>query len=191
VCGSPQKISEHKVSTLATIYVQARDKKTQQIAVLTYKAFKDTAYMFDLIGQADEQGNLMDSDPNLSPQHQRKVFEKSPAAADAGDVIPSGREKLDDLLLNKWRSDHNTGSPAPLALSELSTNAKSTPPASSDGTSTSNPEMFHVEQPGHPSFEDIDGIAVKEFPENANTGDSQQPIKERKKPGPKPKNTQQ
>jgi hypothetical protein len=62
--------------------VKVRDKKSGAEQTLTYSAYKDVAYMFDLIGQVDSNGNLILGDPNLLPQHQRKSA--TVVAADAG-----------------------------------------------------------------------------------------------------------
>jgi hypothetical protein len=154
-----------------SIQVLVRDKETQQTAILTYKAFRDTAYRFDLIGQVDDNGNLMESDPNLSPQHQRKVPVKSPAAADAGETIAS---RSINALNEAVEFSNRFGAPAnsePAPIIEAATNANSDSLASSDGTSTSNLDVFHVEQSPEAVSDRV-----------------QEPIKERKKPGPKPKN---
>jgi hypothetical protein len=139
---------------LATINVRVLDKETQQESTLTYKAYRDTAYRFTLIGQVDDRGNLLESDPNLLPQHQRKAV-KSPVVADNG--------------ANQFREPY----------------LKST-----DFIPTLNPpdntDTFHVEQ-NH-----IPGAQVIVDMEAANTGpSSSEPIKERRKPGPKPKNKEQ
>ena len=78
-----------------TINVLVRDKETLKESIITYKSFKDTSHRFNLIGQVDDSGKLMDSDPNLSPQHQRRIPEKKAAdVADAGVSMAVDNAKL-------------------------------------------------------------------------------------------------
>lgn len=57
---------------LAQILVKVRNKEHQTESVIPYKAFIDTQSYYELVGQVDENGNTVDGDPNLYPQHQRK-----------------------------------------------------------------------------------------------------------------------
>lgn len=70
------------------IEVKARNKTTGQEQILTYSAYKDVAYLFDLIGQIDSKGNLIDGDPNLLPQHKRRSA--NVIVADAGQREQTG-----------------------------------------------------------------------------------------------------
>lgn len=63
-----------------------KDKETGNESKMTYKAYQDTQSRFNLIGQVDENGNLIDGDPNLNPQHRRAPSVKSAAVADVGKV---------------------------------------------------------------------------------------------------------
>jgi hypothetical protein len=98
-----------------TINVLVKDKETHQQSVITYKAFRDTSYRFDLIGQVDDQGNLMESDPNLQPQHQRKVVEKKAAVVDAGGKTPQividamleeAKKIAEDIAVKNFNAPH-------------------------------------------------------------------------------------
>lgn len=62
--------------------VKVRNKENGNIQTITYQAYKDVQYLFELIGQVDSKGNLIEGDPNLLPQHQRKSV--SVIVADAG-----------------------------------------------------------------------------------------------------------
>jgi hypothetical protein len=50
------------------ILVKVQDKETQFTSIITYKAFHDVKYRFDLIGEVDSAGNLIPGSPNLQPQ---------------------------------------------------------------------------------------------------------------------------
>lgn len=185
-------------SLSGSINVLVKDKETGNQSVITYKAFRDTQYRFDLIGQVDDLGNLMDTDPNLSPQHQRKVVAKSPAAVDVGgkDII---RRAMDDIknaspqLIQDVLMDEAKGIAEELAVKNFNT------PHPNDGHDFNevdkildkiNPTAATVIIEGNPvlgvlseeSFPDC----LPESPTNPATS-ADQPIKERKKPGPKPK----
>jgi hypothetical protein len=140
-----------------------KDKETHQESTITYKAFRDTSYRFDLIGQVDDQGNLMQSDPNLLAQHQRKVPASAPAVVDAGNKT-TGQQAIDDIR-------EAVISAVNAKIPEFSTPILSGQP-------------FHVEQ----------SVIEEPFPDclpalpTEPTPVPEQPIKERKKPGPKPKN---
>lgn len=54
------------------IEVKVRSKIHGAESIITYQAYKDTQYLFDLIGQVDSNGNLVEGDPNLLPEHKRK-----------------------------------------------------------------------------------------------------------------------
>jgi hypothetical protein len=54
------------------IEVKVRLKGQSDERTITYKAYQDTQSLFDLVGQVDGNGNLIEGDPNLNPQHQRK-----------------------------------------------------------------------------------------------------------------------
>lgn len=69
------------------IEVKVRNKETGNEQVLTYSAYKDVQYLFDLIGQIDEKGNLTEGDPNLLPQHKRRSA--NVIVADAGQQKPT------------------------------------------------------------------------------------------------------
>lgn len=144
-----------------SIQVLVRDKETQQTAVLTYKAFRDTSYRFDLIGQVDDNGNLMESDPNLLPQHQRKVAVKSPAVADVGTFTQG----------SPTQTPERTGPDIELTLGHVVRDF----PA----------DTFPVEHPTELSTSDPDNFTITT---EAAPDSVQEPIKTRKKPGPKPKN---
>lgn len=58
---------------LRQTYVKVRDKSESELngteRVMTYKAFQYTKQIFELIGQCDEDGNLIPGNPNLSPEY--------------------------------------------------------------------------------------------------------------------------
>jgi len=140
-----------------TINVLVTDKETQQNSIITYKAYRDVSYRYNLLGQVDDHGKLLESDPNLLPQHQRKVPAKSPAAADNGAKPNEDLQQEPTVLHAPIRYE-------PPAI-QSDDNVVFTLP---DPVEPTLHESFHVEQP---------------TPETPS-----EPIKERKKPGPKPKN---
>lgn len=54
------------------ISVKVRNKESGDESTITYKAFQDVQSYFELLGQIDNDGNLIPGDPNLLPQHQRR-----------------------------------------------------------------------------------------------------------------------
>lgn len=68
------------------IEVLVRDKETGNESKIPYKAYQDVSSRFILLGQVDENGNLVDGDPNLNPQHRRAPSVKSAAVANVGKV---------------------------------------------------------------------------------------------------------
>lgn len=57
---------------MAQIDVKVIDKVSREESTITYKAFLDVSYRFELLGQVDQNGNLISGDPNLQAQHRRK-----------------------------------------------------------------------------------------------------------------------
>lgn len=71
---------------MVQIEVRVRDKETGIERDITYKSYKDLISRYELIGQIDEAGNLIDGSPNLLPQHQTQTAKKDVAHADDGAV---------------------------------------------------------------------------------------------------------
>jgi hypothetical protein len=57
---------------MAQTDVKVIDKVSREESTITYKAFLDVSYRFELLGQVDQNGNLISGDPNLQAQHRRK-----------------------------------------------------------------------------------------------------------------------
>lgn len=57
---------------MVQIEVLVKDRKTGIERTITYKSFLDLQSTYELIGQIDN-GVLIPGDPNLQPQHRRKV----------------------------------------------------------------------------------------------------------------------
>lgn len=70
---------------MVQINVRVKDKETGNEREITYYAFRDLQYRYELIGQIDEKGNLIEGNPNLLPQHKPQVQIKS--VADAGERV--------------------------------------------------------------------------------------------------------
>lgn len=75
------------------IFVLVRDQSGDQ-RTMTYKSYLDLQDRFTLIGQSDEEGNLIPGDPNLSPRHQKvAVNDVAVHAVDTGINSMSMEEK--------------------------------------------------------------------------------------------------
>lgn len=170
------------------IFVKARNKETGTETVITYKAYLDIQSLLDLVGQSDEHGILIPGDPNLQPAHRRPA-EKSGATVaekalqDLKDAEKFARDNSPVRYTHQYFSSSSGvdqyGNPDKIpdnsgkvlvfdtesgSLEPIPDAIGTETPSNSD---TSNPvtesDKFHVEQP----------VSV--------------PVKERKKPGPKPK----
>lgn len=84
---------------MTQIEVLVKDKSTEDQRILTYKSFLDLQDRFDLIGQVDENGELIPGDPNLNPRHQKvTVSDVAVHAVDNGMSIEEKLAKRDELL---------------------------------------------------------------------------------------------
>lgn len=77
---------------MSQIEVLVKDKSTGDQRTFTYKSFLDLQDRFELIGQVDENGNLIPGDPNLNPRHQKVAA--NDVAVHAVDTGMSMEEKL-------------------------------------------------------------------------------------------------
>lgn len=77
---------------MSQIEVLVKDKSTGEPRTFTYKSFLDLQDRFELIGQVDENGNLIPGDPNLNPRHQKVAA--NDVAVHAVDTGMSMEEKL-------------------------------------------------------------------------------------------------
>lgn len=71
---------------MVQIEVRVKDKETGIERDITYKSYKDLISRYELIGQIDESGNLIEGSPNLLPQHQTPMVKKDAGHADDGAV---------------------------------------------------------------------------------------------------------
>jgi len=83
---------------MVQIEVLVKDRKTGIERTITYKSFLDLQSMYELIGQIDENGNLIEGDPNLQPQHRRKV--KSVDAHAEGEGV-THRKPVSEIFPNE------------------------------------------------------------------------------------------
>jgi hypothetical protein len=84
---------------MTQIEVLVKDKITGEQRTFTYKSFLDLQDRFDLIGQVDDQGNLIPGDPNLNPRHQKvAVNDVAVHAVDSGMSMEEKLKKRDELL---------------------------------------------------------------------------------------------
>ena len=65
------------------VLVKSKDSKSESI--ITYRAFLELQASLDLVGQVDEDGNLIPGDPNLQPRH-RKGASVNVTVSDEGKV---------------------------------------------------------------------------------------------------------
>lgn len=153
------------------IFVKARNKETGTETVITYKAYLDIQSILDLVGQSDEHGILIPGDPNLQPAHRRPA-EKSGATVDNFSfTLPAcspvlSHSNTGEVLVFDTESGSLEPIPGAVVTETLSNSDTSNPetrfPVNIEFTES---DTFHVEPPAPAS----------------------EPIKERKKPGPKPK----
>lgn len=64
---------------------------------MTYHAYKDTKYLFDLIGEVDSKGELVPGDPNLNPRHQKQAVQNV-APVDSGLSLEQKQAMKDELV---------------------------------------------------------------------------------------------
>lgn len=84
---------------MTQIEVLVKDKSTQEQRTMTYKSYLDLQDRFELIGQCDQQGNLIPGDPNLNPRHQKvPVNDVAVHAVDNGMSMEEKLAKRDELL---------------------------------------------------------------------------------------------
>lgn len=57
---------------MVQIEVLVKDKTNGLERTITYKSFLDLQSHYELIGQIDDAGKLIEGDPNLQPRHQRQ-----------------------------------------------------------------------------------------------------------------------
>lgn len=87
---------------MTQIEVLVKDKSNGEKRTFTYKSFLDLQDRFELIGQVDEQGNLIPGDPNLNPRHQKvAVNDVAVHAVDSG-MSMEDKLKMRDELLKKY-----------------------------------------------------------------------------------------
>lgn len=70
---------------MVQIEVLVKSKETGLERTMTYKSYLDLQSRYELIGQIDEAGKLIEGDPNLQPQHRKKI--KSVDAHAAGEGV--------------------------------------------------------------------------------------------------------
>jgi hypothetical protein len=92
------------------ILVQVQDKETQFTSIITYKAFHDVKYRFDLIGEVDSAGNLVPGSPNLQPQDRGAVPSVN-VIADSKPPIVTTNEP-DSIQMEPEDSEDNIQDPA-------------------------------------------------------------------------------
>ena len=68
------------------VLVKVKPKGTEDERIITYKAYLDTSSSFDLIGQSNEEGELIPGDPNLEPRHRKPVSAAAPVVEPVQDV---------------------------------------------------------------------------------------------------------
>lgn len=85
------------------IEVLVKEKSTDDQRIFTYKSFLDLQDRFELIGQCDSEGNLIEGNPNLNPRH-RKVTAPENGVVHAANPGMTMEEKLKmrDELLQKF-----------------------------------------------------------------------------------------
>lgn len=84
---------------MGQIEVLVKDKSTGDQRTFTYKSFLDLQDRFELIGQCDEHGNLIQGDPNLNPRHQKvAVNDVAVHAVDTGMTMEEKLVKREELM---------------------------------------------------------------------------------------------
>jgi hypothetical protein len=84
---------------LGQIEVLVKDKSTGDQRTFTYKSFLDLQDRFELIGQCDEHGNLIQGDPNLNPRHQKvAVNDVAVHAVEPGMTMEEKLAKREELM---------------------------------------------------------------------------------------------
>jgi len=98
---------------MTQIEVLVKDKSTQDQRTMTYKSFLDLQDRFELIGQCDENGNLIPGDPNLNPRHQKvTVNDVAVHAVDNGLTMEQKTAMRDELLKKYQRPEPVIESPS-------------------------------------------------------------------------------
>jgi len=150
------------------IQVLVEDKETHNQSTLTYKAYLDVQSRFILIGQVDDNGQLIPGDPNLQPQHRKAPVKSEVAAVDKGHkfdspiltkVLNQSAKEIEGIFNDRI---HNEIQSSPIVID-------------------SPPINYTLTEVGTVIEDQPIGI---ERSEELNT---QQPVKVRNKPGPKPK----
>ena len=71
---------------MGQVKVLVKHKEFEEQQIITYHAYKDTQYAYDLIGEVNDKGELVPGDPNLEPRHRK--------AANVADRVVNGVEKV-------------------------------------------------------------------------------------------------
>jgi len=134
------------------VQVLVKSKDSNSESTITYRAYLELQGSVDLVGQVDDDGNLIPGDPNLQPRHRKGASEN---AIVSNPIIPL----------------------APAADAA---------PQQHGTTSIQEFHMEHAEQSGiaESNQQETDEPEVELEIQSA----PGEPVKERKKPGPKPKN---
>lgn len=89
------------------IEVLVKEKSTDERRTMTYKSWLDLQDRFELLGQCDNEGNLIPGDPNLSPRHQKTTVQDVAVHADdtgfkVSQMTMEEKQKLKDEMLARY-----------------------------------------------------------------------------------------
>lgn len=79
------------------VEVLVKHKQTGDTRTISYQSYKDTKYLFDLIGEVDEKGGLIPGSPNLQPRQPEQKEVVADPVVKLGQTLEERQKQKDEL----------------------------------------------------------------------------------------------